>query len=84
VTSGSGSASPRAASPAPVDLTLPTTIYVVLVRGDFNEASGNPMGWAVAVGQARADLASTAMESRPEVPGNTWTALDLPSPQANP
>ena len=60
------------------------TIYVVLARGSFNEASGNPMGWAVAVGQARADLASTAMESRPEVPGNTWTALDLPSPQADP
>ena len=66
------------------DASPPATVYVVLLRGDYHDAAGNPMGWAVAVGRARADLTATVMESRPDVTGHAWTALALPSTEANP
>ena len=52
--------------------------------GDFNDASGKPMTWEVATGKVGADLAASVFAARPEMPGHTWSVLDLPSPQASP
>jgi len=59
------------------------TTYVVLLRGDFNDAGGAPMGWAVSLGHG-GDTLTTVMAARPEVTDRTWTPLELPSPQASP
>jgi hypothetical protein len=72
----SSSASPNASASA--------TTYAVLMRGEFNDASGKPMAWAVAVGTVGGNLTATVFDARPEVPGRTWTVLDLPSPEASP
>ena len=60
------------------------TTYVVLMHGDFNDASGSPMSWGVATGKVGVDVAATVFAARPEVKGHSWSALDLPSPQASP
>ena len=54
------------------------TTYVVLMRGDFNDGTGQPMTWAVAAGKAGADTATRVFAARPEVSGHSWTALELP------
>jgi hypothetical protein len=60
------------------------TTYVVLMHGEFNDASGKPMGWAVTAGEYGADTLTRVMSARPEVSHHSWTALDLPSAEASP
>jgi len=54
------------------------TTYILLMRGDFNDGTGQPMTWAVAAGEAGADTATRVFAARPEVSGHSWTALELP------
>jgi len=61
------------ASPGPS-----ATTYVVLMRGDFNDGTGQPMTWGVAAGEAGADVVARVFAARPEVSGHSWTALALP------
>jgi hypothetical protein len=70
-------------SPSP-SASVSATTYVVLMRGDFNDASGKPMAWAVAVGTVGDYLTATVFAARPEVPGHAWSDLELPSPAASP
>jgi hypothetical protein len=72
----SSSVSPSASASA--------TTYAVLMRGDFNDASGKSMPWAVATGTVGGNLTATVFAARPEVSGHAWTVLDLPSPEASP
>jgi len=60
------------------------TTYVVLMSGDFNDAGGKHMGWAVTAGRAGADTTTVVMSARPEMAGHNWSALDLPAPQVSP
>ena len=61
------------ASPSPS-----ATTYVVLMRGDFNDAAGQPMTWGVAAGEAGGNAVTRVFAARPEVSGHSWTALELP------
>jgi hypothetical protein len=54
------------------------TTYVVLMRGDFNDGTGQPMSWGVAAGEAGAEVVARVFAARPEVSGHSWTALELP------
>ena len=57
-------------------------VYVVLVRGDFNDASGKPhqYEWAIVARTSSGSMARV-MSGRPEVAGREWSPLALSSPQ---
>ena len=59
------------------DPSPPATTYVVLMRGDFNDAGGKYKGWAVTAGRVGADTTTVVMSTRPELADHNWTALDL-------
>ncbi len=62
---------PPSASPG-----TPAPVYVVLVRGDFNDATGKPhqYEWAVVAPTASGSMARV-MSDRPEVAGREWSPL---------
>jgi hypothetical protein len=61
----------------------PDLTYVVLMKGDFKDVSGNPVPWAVSAGRP-GDSATRVFGTPPQTYGHGWTALDLASPQPSP
>jgi hypothetical protein len=61
----------------------PDLTYVVLMKGEFTDASGNAVAWAVSAGRPD-DPTTRAFGTPPQTYGHGWTALDLASPEASP
>jgi hypothetical protein len=61
----------------------PTPVYVVLVHGDFNDATGKPhqYEWAIVARTSDGSMARV-MSDRPEVAGREWNPLPVSSPQS--
>ncbi len=58
-------------------------VYVVLVHGDFNDATGKPhqYEWAVVARTASGSMARV-MSERPEVTGREWSPLAVSAPKS--